>query len=119
MKLFLERSQGTTRRTPLSKWIGYQCESIPDIGTPFCVSRVGQLHDLALKLGAPTTFNMVWELQQVASTLTYSQVQDLNVFVDPDHAWISIGMERLRLDCLQSRMARLIQDAKAVFQHLS
>lgn len=119
MKLFLERSQGTTRRTLSSKWIGYQCESVPDIGTPSHVSLVGRLHDLALKLGTPTTFNMVWELQQVASALAYSQVQDPNVFVDPDHTWISIGMERLRLDRLRSGMARLIQDVKAAFLHLS
>ena len=55
----------------------------------------------------------------MASALAYSQVQDPNVFVDPDHAWISIGTEMLRLDRLRSGMARLIQDAKAVFLHLS
>ena len=55
----------------------------------------------------------------MASALAYSQVQDPNVFVDPDHAWISIGTETLHLDRLRSGVARLIQDAKAGFLHLS
>lgn len=55
----------------------------------------------------------------MASALAYSQVQDPNVFVDPDRAWISIGTETLHLDRLRSGMARLIQDAKAAFLHLS
>ena len=55
----------------------------------------------------------------MASTLAYSQVQDPNVFIAPDHAWISIGTETMYLDRLRSGMARLIQDAKAAFLHLS
>ncbi|KAG6380518.1 hypothetical protein JVT61DRAFT_8682 [Boletus reticuloceps] len=83
------------------------------------VDRVGRLHGLVLRLGSPTTFNMVWELQQVASALVYSQVQDPNVFVDPDHAWISVGREALHLDRLRSGMARLLQNAKAAFLYLA
>lgn len=55
----------------------------------------------------------------MASALAYSQVQDPNVFVDPNRAWISIGTETLHLDRLRSGMARLIHDVKAAFQHLS
>jgi hypothetical protein len=55
----------------------------------------------------------------VASALAYSQVQDPNVFVNPNHAWISIGTETLYLVCLRSGMARLIQEAKAAFLYLS
>lgn len=55
----------------------------------------------------------------MASALAYSQVLDPNVFVDPDREWISIGTETLRLDHLRSGVARLIQDAKAAFLHLS
>lgn len=62
---------------------------------------------------------MVWELQQLASALAYSQVRDPNVFVDPGYAWISIGVETLRLDQLRKGMASLIQDAKAAYVHLS
>lgn len=72
-----------------------------------------------LRLGTPTTFNMVYELQQMASALAYSQVQDPNVFVDPDRAWISIGTQTLYIDRLRSGVARLIQDAKAAFLYLS
>lgn len=61
---------------------------------------------------------MVWELQQVASALARSQVQDPDVFVDPAHTWISIGKETLHLDRLRSGMARLLQDAKTAFLHL-
>lgn len=55
----------------------------------------------------------------MASALAYSQVQDPNVFVDPDRAWVSIGAETLHLDRLRGGMARLIQDAKAAFLHLN
>ncbi|KAG6373608.1 hypothetical protein JVT61DRAFT_6260 [Boletus reticuloceps] len=70
--------------------------------TEDAVDWVGRLHNLALKLGTPTTFNMVWELQQVASALAYSQVQDPNVFIDPAYIWISIGTEMLHLDHLRN-----------------
>ncbi|KAF8131379.1 hypothetical protein EV363DRAFT_1329892 [Boletus edulis] len=118
-----------TNLTPLLAKLKYFCRLVtlyealgcqePRDETEDAVDRVGRLHDLALKLGTPTTFNMVWELQQVASALAYSQVQDPNVFVDPGYTWISIGTETLHLDRLRSGMATLIQEAKAAFLYLA
>lgn len=72
-----------------------------------------------MRLGSPTLFNMVWELQQIASWLAYSQVKDPKVSVDPKYAWISIGKQRLHLDRLRSGMQTLIQTAKDSYMSLS
>ena len=85
---------------------------------PTC-RRVGRYHNLSLKLGKATAFNMVWELQQFASALAYSQVKDPKVFVDPKYEWISIGTETLRLDNLRGGMKKLIQTIKEQYLLLS
>jgi hypothetical protein len=81
--------------------------------------RVGRFYNLALKLGRATPFNMIWELQQFASALAYSQVKDPKVYVDPSYEWISIGTETLRLDLLRGGMDRLVKTIKEQYVLLS
>ena len=80
---------------------------------------VGRFYNLALKLGKATPFNMIWELQQFASALSYSQVKDPKVYVDPNYEWISIGTETLRLDVLRGGLERLVQTIKGLYIALS
>lgn len=67
----------------------------------------------------PTTFNMIWELQQFASSLAYGQVKDADVFVDPGYAWISIHGKTLHLDRLRQGMEDLLREVKDSFVSLS
>lgn len=80
---------------------------------------MGRLYEETLRLGAPRTFNVIWELQQLASALAYSQVKEPKVFVDPDHKWISIGGEALHLESLQRGMRYLIEKVKEMYVSLS
>lgn len=63
----------------------------------------------------PTTFNMIWELQQFASSLAYGQVKDPDVFVDPGYAWISIHGKVLHLERLRGGMQDLLREVKDSF----
>lgn len=64
-------------------------------------------------------FNMVWELQQFTSSLAYGQLKDLDVFVDPGYAWISIHGKTLHLECLRRGMQDLLREVKESFITLS
>ncbi|KAG0692517.1 hypothetical protein DFH29DRAFT_1008531 [Suillus ampliporus] len=54
--------------------------------------RIARVHEKVLSLGRPTTFNMIYEMQQYASSLAFNQTQEAKVFVDPDFKWITIGL---------------------------
>lgn len=70
-------------------------------------------------MGKLTPFNMIFELQQFASALSYSQVRDPHVYVDPDHKWISIGRETLHLRKLREGMQHLVRLVKDIYVRLS
>ncbi|KAF8425824.1 hypothetical protein L210DRAFT_986547 [Boletus edulis BED1] len=83
------------------------------------VARMGRLYDEVLSLGMSTTFNLIWELQQFASSLAYGQLKDPDVFVDPGYAWISIHGKVLYLERLRRGMQGLLREAKDSFIALS
>lgn len=62
---------------------------------------------------------MLFELQQFASSLAYTQVVEPQVYVDPAHQWISIGEQTLYLQNLRDGMQKLIQTAKDLYLCLS
>lgn len=74
---------------------------------------------MVLQLGQLTTFNTLFELQQFASSLAYSQVAEPQVYVDPTYQWISIGEQTLHLQNLRDGMQKLIQTAKDAYLCLS
>lgn len=80
---------------------------------------MGHYFNAALKLGRPTTFNMLWEMQQAASTLAYGQVQDPNVFVDPKYEWLSISGKTMRLEALRGGMTHQMDLIKEEFLELT
>ncbi|KAG1725721.1 uncharacterized protein EDB91DRAFT_1254659 [Suillus paluster] len=59
--------------------------------------RVIAVHREVLALGRPTTFNMLFEFQQYASSLAWNQQREPRVFFDPDYQWIIVGRETLYL----------------------
>ncbi|KAH0825830.1 hypothetical protein J3R83DRAFT_7803, partial [Lanmaoa asiatica] len=83
------------------------------------ITHIGNLYDIALQLGQLTTFNMLFELQQFASSLAYNQVAEPQVYVDPTYQWISIGGQTLYLQNLRDGMQKLIQTAKDMHFRLS
>ncbi|KAG0692522.1 hypothetical protein DFH29DRAFT_882371 [Suillus ampliporus] len=81
--------------------------------------RVARVHERVLSLGRPTTFNMLYEMQQYASSLAFSQTQEPKVFVDPDFKWISIGKEKMVFDKLRGGIRELINTAKLRYAALT
>ncbi|KAG0696939.1 hypothetical protein DFH29DRAFT_1004189 [Suillus ampliporus] len=43
--------------------------------------RIARVHEKVLSLGRPTTFNMIYEMQQYASSLAFNQTQEAKVFL--------------------------------------
>lgn len=86
---------------------------------PRVFRRVGRHHSLALRSDRLSTFNMISELQQFATTLALSQTKDPKVFVDPDFQWIKIKKETLYLNALRGGIQDLIKDIKGSFVLLS
>ena len=62
---------------------------------------------------------MLFELQQFASSLAYTQVAEPQVYVDPTYQWIAIGEQTLHLQNLRDGMQKLIQTAKDMYLCLS
>ncbi|KAG1718527.1 uncharacterized protein EDB91DRAFT_1090004 [Suillus paluster] len=81
--------------------------------------RVARVHEKALSLGRPTSFNMIYEMQQYASSLAFNQTQEAKVFVDPDFKWITIGVETMHLDKLREGIQHLAQDMKSRYRALT
>jgi hypothetical protein len=88
--------------------------------TQKCLTRrVEAVYEKALKLGRPTTFNMIYEMQQYASALALNQIQEPKVFVAPDVAWISIGVARMHMDKLREGIRQLIDDLALRYRTLT
>ncbi|KAG2059842.1 hypothetical protein BDR06DRAFT_1002932 [Suillus hirtellus] len=62
--------------------------------------RVAQIHDCVLRLSPPTTFNFIYKMQQYASSLTFNQVKEPNVYVDPGVKSITISTQTMEMDKL-------------------
>ena len=92
---------------------------LTDLAFILPIRCIGRLHDEVLSLGTPMTFNMIWELQQFASSLVYGQLKDPDVFVDPGYAWISIHGKTLHLERLRGGMQDLLREVKDSFISLS
>ncbi|KAG2336601.1 hypothetical protein BDR05DRAFT_953250 [Suillus weaverae] len=70
--------------------------------------RVERVYEKVLRVGRPTTFDMLFRMQQFASSIAFNQTQEPRVFVAPDFTWISIGVERMHLDRLRKGIRELI-----------
>ncbi|KAG2092333.1 uncharacterized protein F5147DRAFT_657735, partial [Suillus discolor] len=81
--------------------------------------RVARVHDRALRLGRPTTFNIIYEMQQYASSLVFSQTREPNVYVDPDVQSITIGVHTMHMDKLRDGIQRLLQVSKSRYSALT
>ncbi|KAG1813026.1 hypothetical protein EV424DRAFT_1541900 [Suillus variegatus] len=64
--------------------------------------RVARVHDRVLRLGRPTTFNIVYEMQQYASSLS-----------------ITIGVHTMHMDKLRDGIQRLLQVSKSHYSALT
>ncbi|KAG1785568.1 uncharacterized protein HD556DRAFT_1314192 [Suillus plorans] len=81
--------------------------------------RVARVHDRVLRLGRPTTFNIIYEMQQYASSLVFSQTREPNVYVDPDVKSITIGVHTMHMDKLRDGIQRLLQVSKSRYSALT
>jgi hypothetical protein len=85
----------------------------------FISSRVVRVHERVLRLGRTTTFNIVYEMHQYASSLVSSQAQEHDVYVDPDVKSITIGIQTMHMDKLRDGMQRLLQRSKSLYSSLT
>ncbi|KAG0691933.1 hypothetical protein DFH29DRAFT_1009785 [Suillus ampliporus] len=81
--------------------------------------RIARVHEKVLSLGRPTTFNMIYEMQQYASSLAFNQTQEAKVFVDPDFKWITIGLGTMHLDKLREGIQDLMRDMTSRYRALT
>ncbi|KAG1835871.1 hypothetical protein F4604DRAFT_1944010 [Suillus subluteus] len=81
--------------------------------------RVARIHHSVLRLGAPTTFNSIYEMQQYASSLAFNQKKEPNVYVDPEVESITIGTETMRMDKLREGIQGLLRDLKLRYTALT
>ncbi|KAG2134202.1 uncharacterized protein EDB93DRAFT_1254626 [Suillus bovinus] len=81
--------------------------------------RVARVHERVLRLGRTTTFNIVYEMQQYASSLVFNQTREPNVYVDPDVQSITIGIHTMQMDKLRSGIQRLLQESKSRYSALT
>ncbi|KAG1788380.1 uncharacterized protein HD556DRAFT_1312140, partial [Suillus plorans] len=81
--------------------------------------RVIRVHQRVLRLGRATTFNIVYEMQQYASSVSFNQTKEPNVYVDPDVKSITIGTETMFMDKLRDGIQRLLQDLKFRYLELT
>jgi hypothetical protein len=86
---------------------------------PCISSRVARVHDRVLRLGRPTSFNIVYEMQQYASSLVFNQTREPNVYVDPDVQSITIGVHTMHMDKLRDGIQRLLQVSKSRYSALT
>lgn len=93
--------------------------SIHDLIHNWLSRRVERVHERVLRLGRPTTFNMIYEIQQFASSLVLNQTQEPKVFVAPDFTWISVSGERMYLDKLREGIRDLINDLALRYRTLT
>lgn len=82
-------------------------------------SRLVRVHDRALRLGRPTTFNMVYEMKQCASSFAFYQRMEPNVYVDPDVRFITIGINTMHMDKLRDGIHRLLRESKSRYSSLT
>ncbi|KAG2062723.1 hypothetical protein BDR04DRAFT_1123747, partial [Suillus decipiens] len=78
-----------------------------DSGVPQ-LQRVIKVHREVLALGRATTFNMLFEYQQYASSLAWNQQREPKVFLDPDFEWITVGQETLHLSRFRQGIQTLL-----------
>jgi hypothetical protein len=88
-----------------------------DLITPH--RRVERVYEKVLRVGRPTTFDMLFRMQQFASSLAFNQTQEPKVFVAPDFTWISIGLERMRFDRLRKGIRELIDTLSLRYNELT
>ncbi|KAG2358663.1 hypothetical protein BDR07DRAFT_1489182 [Suillus spraguei] len=90
--------------TCLTHALWYQKDSdIPQI------ERIIKVHQEVLALGRATTFNMLFEYQQYASSLAWNQQREPKVFLDPDFQWITVGQETLYLSRFRQGIQTLLE----------
>ncbi|KAG2121470.1 hypothetical protein DEU56DRAFT_918156 [Suillus clintonianus] len=75
-------------------------------------NRVTNVHERVLRLGRPNTFNMIYEMQQYASSVVFNQTKEPNVYVDPDVKSITIGTQTMHMDKLRGGIQTMIVDFK-------
>ncbi|KAG1844369.1 hypothetical protein F4604DRAFT_1937570 [Suillus subluteus] len=71
--------------------------------------RIIKVHQEVLALGRATTFNMLFEYQQYASSLAWNQQREPKVFLDPDFEWITVGQETLYLSRFRQGIQTLLE----------
>ncbi|KAG2335456.1 hypothetical protein BDR05DRAFT_954064, partial [Suillus weaverae] len=81
--------------------------------------RVARIHQRVLRLGPPTTFNFIYEMQQYASSLAFNQKKEPNVYVDPEVQSITIGTETMRMEKLREGIQGLLRDFKLRYAALT
>ncbi|KAG2033932.1 hypothetical protein BDR03DRAFT_984745, partial [Suillus americanus] len=74
-----------------------------------CVARI---HHRVLRLGPPTTFNFIYEMQQYASSLALNQMKEPNVYVDPEVRSITIGTQTMRMEKLREGIQDILKEFK-------
>jgi hypothetical protein len=82
-------------------------------------SRVARIHQRALRLGPPTTFNFLYEMQQFASSLAFNQTKEPNVYVDPDVESITIGTQTMHMEKLRDGIQWILRDLKVRYSTLT
>jgi hypothetical protein len=80
---------------------------------------VARIHHRALRLGAPTTFNFIYEMQQYASSLAFNQMKEPNVYVDPEVQSITIGTQTMRMEKLREGIQGILNDFKLRYAALT
>ncbi|KAG1830498.1 hypothetical protein DFJ58DRAFT_848448 [Suillus subalutaceus] len=81
--------------------------------------RVIRIHERVLRLGRTTTFNIVYEMQQYASSVVFNQTREPNVYVDPDVKSITIGTNTMHMDMLRDGIQRLLLELKSRYSALT
>ena len=74
--------------------------------------RVIEAHREVLALGRPTTFNMVYEYQQYASSLAFNQTREPRVYLDPAWQWITVGQGTMRFDIFRQGIQTLLEQVE-------
>ncbi|KAG1791925.1 uncharacterized protein HD556DRAFT_1444992 [Suillus plorans] len=74
--------------------------------------QIIKVHREVLALGRATTFNILFEYQQYASSLAWNQQREPKVFFNPDFEWITVGQETLDLSKFFQSIQTLLEQVE-------